>query len=81
MNAPPSFIDRVACWSCVQWTAAKTGAAALAALGAAAWTGEGDWLLLAGFFAAFGALAVGASLFVSGRTGGTCSMERGDNAL
>ena len=80
MNAKPSIFDRVACWSCAQWTAAKTGAAALAALAAGAWTGEGDWLLLAGFFAAFGALAVGASLLVSARSGATCSMEERDHA-
>ncbi|MBK8457044.1 MAG: hypothetical protein IPL47_08030 [Phyllobacteriaceae bacterium] len=40
----------------------------------------GDWLLLAGFFAAFGALAVGASLLVSARTGATCSMEERGHA-
>lgn len=79
MNAKLSLTDRVACWSCVQWTAAKTSIAALACLGAATWTGEGDWLLLAGFFGAFGVVAIGASLLVSAKTGPTCNMERGND--
>ncbi|MFZ1679493.1 MAG: hypothetical protein WAT70_00615 [Rhizobiaceae bacterium] len=74
----PSITDRVACWSCAQWTAAKTGIATLAALGAAAWTGEGDWLILAAIFAGFGIVAAGLSL-IAPPAGGSCNIsERSD---
>ncbi len=80
MQASPSFTDRIACWSCARWTAVKTGIAALAALGAAAWTGEMAWVKLAGVFAAFGVVAAGLSL-IAPPAGGSCNVRQRHDAI